>query len=151
MVHNLIAGQLVQLTEDRTGIIRFIGQTTFATGEWIGVELDDPIGKNNGSVKGVKYFQCRPGHGMFLRSSAIIRVLEEPTPRADPPTAVRHEDTIGGRGRAGSRSIQLGRLDVSASRRRDLNDASPTPGGRRLPSFQSNPVRVTRVRLTVRI
>ena len=42
---------------------RYCGTTEFATGIWAGVELDDPDGKNNGSVKGVMYFKCKPNHG----------------------------------------------------------------------------------------
>lgn len=36
----------------KAGVLRFIGVTEFASGEWCGVELDDPIGKNDGSVDG---------------------------------------------------------------------------------------------------
>ena len=32
-----------------------------------GVELDAAVGKNNGSVKGVVYFQCAPNHGLLVR------------------------------------------------------------------------------------
>ena len=35
------------------GVIRFIGTTEFASGEWIGVELKEAKGKNDGSIKGV--------------------------------------------------------------------------------------------------
>ena len=45
------------------GILRFCGQTDFASGEWAGVELDSPVGKNDGSVGGVVYFHCQPKHG----------------------------------------------------------------------------------------
>lgn len=34
------------------GTIRFQGETEFAPGVWVGVELDDQKGKNNGTVKG---------------------------------------------------------------------------------------------------
>jgi dynactin 1 len=49
-----------------TGIIRFMGTTSFAQGEWVGLELDDPKGKNDGSVAGIRYFTCEMGHGLFL-------------------------------------------------------------------------------------
>ena len=54
-------------TTNGTGIVRFVGTTSFATGKWIGVELDGPTGKNNGSVQGKSYFSCRNGYGVFVR------------------------------------------------------------------------------------
>lgn len=36
----------------KAGTLRYVGVTEFATGVWAGVELDDPIGKNDGSVEG---------------------------------------------------------------------------------------------------
>jgi hypothetical protein len=51
--------------------VRFVGPTQFAPGVWIGVELDTPAGKNNGSVQGVPYFFCRPKYGLFLREENI--------------------------------------------------------------------------------
>ena len=38
-----------------------------AKGDWIGVELDEPEGKNNGTVKGKSYFTCAPKHGLIVR------------------------------------------------------------------------------------
>lgn len=32
-----------------------MGPTKFAVGEWCGVELDEPRGKNDGSVEGERY------------------------------------------------------------------------------------------------
>lgn len=52
--------------------IRFNGQTQFAPGIWIGVELESAIGKNNGSVQGHSYFHCKANYGLFLREENVI-------------------------------------------------------------------------------
>lgn len=36
----------------KTGVLKYQGPTHFAGGEWYGVELDEPLGKNDGSVNG---------------------------------------------------------------------------------------------------
>ena len=36
----------------RTGIIRYYGPTQFREGQWVGIELDEPSGKNDGTVEG---------------------------------------------------------------------------------------------------
>lgn len=38
----------------RPGILQYIGETQFASGNWCGVQLDDATGKNDGTVDGVK-------------------------------------------------------------------------------------------------
>eukprot|EP00731_Ephydatia_muelleri_P023176 Em0015g759a len=51
------------------GTIRFVGELQSTTGEWLGVEWDDPTrGKHNGSHEGIHYFTCSvPGSGSFIR------------------------------------------------------------------------------------
>nr|CAG8434267.1 15014_t:CDS:2 [Entrophospora candida] len=61
----------------KIGTVRYVGHTSFASGKWVGVELDEPSGKNDGSVDGTHYFDCRPGHGVFFRASQV-RLLSEP-------------------------------------------------------------------------
>lgn len=49
------------------GTVQYIGRTEFAPGVWLGVELRKPSGKNDGSVNGKRYFNCRPSYGIFVK------------------------------------------------------------------------------------
>lgn len=42
-------------------------------GTWVGIELDAPTGKNDGTVQGIQYFECKPKHGIFVRSDKLIQ------------------------------------------------------------------------------
>nr|XP_033323321.1 CAP-Gly domain-containing linker protein 1 isoform X7 [Megalopta genalis] len=57
----------------KTGVLRYMGTTEFAAGEWCGVELDDPVGKNDGSVGDNRYFECRPKYGLFAPAHKVSR------------------------------------------------------------------------------
>ncbi|XP_027843317.2 CAP-Gly domain-containing linker protein 1 isoform X2 [Aphis gossypii] len=59
----------------KLGILRYRGATQFAPGEWCGIELDDPLGKNNGTVEGIKYFECEDKFGLF---TPIAKVSKSP-------------------------------------------------------------------------
>eukprot|EP01132_Coremiostelium_polycephalum_P001359 gene1359-1716_t len=56
----------------RLGTIEYIGKTEFAPGYWIGVKLDLPLGKNNGTVKGKLYFTCPQNYGSFVKPKNIL-------------------------------------------------------------------------------
>ncbi|KAF8634619.1 hypothetical protein AX15_000824 [Amanita polypyramis BW_CC] len=66
----------------KRGTVRYVGETKFAKGAWVGVEYDEPMGKNNGSVQGEKYFTCRPNYGVFVRQDKI-RVGDFPVEELD--------------------------------------------------------------------
>lgn len=56
----LTLGQRVMVVgKDVKGSVAYVGHPTFATGKWIGVILDEPKGKNNGTVRGHAYFTVR--------------------------------------------------------------------------------------------
>ena len=72
---SFIIGMSVYVDGVKPGRIQFIGETKFGPGEWAGVFLDEPIGKNDGSVMSTRYFTCEPRHGVFSR---LYRLTREP-------------------------------------------------------------------------
>jgi len=62
------------------GTVAFFGKTNFSEGQWIGVVLTEPVGKNDGSVKGHKYFDCPPNHGLFVRAHQVVKATTEAAP-----------------------------------------------------------------------
>ena len=67
-----------------TGTIRFLGEAAICGGNdldqaaaaalstWVGVELTAPVGRNDGSVRGVRYFTCPPQHGLLVRPERLL-------------------------------------------------------------------------------
>ncbi|KAI9347592.1 CAP Gly-rich domain-containing protein [Obelidium mucronatum] len=70
--HKYSVGDRVRVRADgRLATVRHIGETKFAPGIWAGLELDQPVGKHNGTVQGVKYFSCDNNKGVFVAYSNI--------------------------------------------------------------------------------
>ncbi|OJJ76502.1 hypothetical protein ASPBRDRAFT_145460 [Aspergillus brasiliensis CBS 101740] len=117
---DLSPGHVVTLTDGRQATVRFVGSTQFAAGDWIGVELDEPTGKNDGSVQGERYFDCEPGFGMFVRLTAIAAVVEQPA-RPTKPAAAKGNATT-----------------TPASRSRAQSGVTPGPSGLKRPTSLSS-------------
>ena len=79
----------VVVSGTKVGIIQFLGKTEFAEGIWVGVELDQALGKNDGSVKGVRYFTCRPNYGVMAPMSKIVKAGAG----GPPPGTMRRENS----------------------------------------------------------
>ena len=79
---NFQIGDRVIVSNTKHGCIQFLGTTQFAAGEWAGVVLDDILGKNDGSVKGIRYFQCEAKRGVFARPDKLVREPSSSTPKA---------------------------------------------------------------------
>ncbi|XP_038669874.1 CAP-Gly domain-containing linker protein 4-like isoform X4 [Scyliorhinus canicula] len=67
----------LSLLPQQVGTLRFCGTTEFASGQWAGIELDEPEGKNDGSICGIQYFSCPIKYGIFAPLSKISKVPME--------------------------------------------------------------------------
>ncbi|CAE1287383.1 CLIP1 [Acanthosepion pharaonis] len=125
---DFIIGDRVWVGGNKPGVIAFLGETSFAPGEWAGVVLDEMVGKNDGSVAGVRYFQCEPKYGVFARISKLTRTQQTPKTEAGSIPSTANGTPIGGlplsrgvtprSGLAGSRG--------SSTSTSSLNKISPT-------------------------
>jgi dynactin 1 len=68
-------GSIVNTAQGMKGVVRFRGTTSFAPGKWIGIELYEKNGKNDGTVQGVRYFTCPMSYGIFVKPIAIKELL----------------------------------------------------------------------------
>lgn len=56
----------------KRGAVKFIGKIpAIAPGYFVGVQYDEPVGKNDGTVKGARLFSCPPNFGGFLRPDKV--------------------------------------------------------------------------------
>ena len=60
------------------GVLRYIGIAQFAEGVWCGIELNAPRGKNDGSVGGIRYFQCKADFGLFVPLTKVKLEVSHP-------------------------------------------------------------------------
>merc|ERR1719461_2185181 len=70
----IILNACYELTNNRVGVVKFIGKTQFKPGiEWFGVEITKGKGKNNGTVMGTSYFNCKKGQGAFVQLNHFLK------------------------------------------------------------------------------
>ncbi|KAM6477809.1 p150/dynactin-like protein [Trichoderma sp. SZMC 28011] len=133
-------GQTVLLNDGRKAIVRFAGPTHFQVGEWIGVELEEKTGKNDGSVQGERYFDCPMGYGMFVKPMMATIIAQPAAPK--PAAAARKpaarpsgfHPTVG--------RASLSGADASLNKRRpSINAPSPSPVPHHKPSQSSSNLR----------
>eukprot|EP00298_Acanthocystis_sp_HF-20_P002963 c13344_g1_i2.p1 GENE.c13344_g1_i2~~c13344_g1_i2.p1 ORF type:complete len:231 (-),score=101.31 c13344_g1_i2:29-721(-) len=48
------------------GQIKYLGKLHERNGYFVGVQFDLPVGKNDGSVRGQRYFECTANYGLFV-------------------------------------------------------------------------------------
>jgi dynactin 1 len=96
----MVVGSFVELANNGRGVVKFIGKTDFAAGKWIGIELTEPMGKNDGTVLGVRYFSCPDTYGVFVRENQIVAVSQN-SPGSSPRTSTNPPSPRLTRSRAG--------------------------------------------------
>ncbi|KAG1848525.1 dynein associated protein-domain-containing protein [Suillus subalutaceus] len=132
-------GALVEVSAGR-GIVRFSGATSFSSGKWIGIELHEPKGKNDGSLQGLTYFSCKPNHGVFVRPSQVKVINAEPEPQ--PPktqvarTVMSHQRTPS---TGVSRAASLRSNGASGSSSRSSSPVKATPSASTSASAVASP------------
>jgi len=72
----IVVGKRCRLGEDSTrhGVVAYIGEVPEIPnpkGPWIGIVLDEPTGKNDGTVGGRRYFDCPEKRGIFVRPERV--------------------------------------------------------------------------------
>lgn len=55
----------------RRGTVMYNGPLEGKSGIFIGIKYDEPLGKNDGSVQGHRYFTCPPNYGGFVSPLAV--------------------------------------------------------------------------------
>jgi hypothetical protein len=70
------------------GVVKYFGDALFSDGKWVGVELSEEIGRNDGTVQGHRYFTCKPKCGVFVRPSNCVRSSSVPSASASSRSSV---------------------------------------------------------------
>ncbi|KAH8373340.1 hypothetical protein KR009_001152, partial [Drosophila setifemur] len=101
-------GQRVEVTgKNLHGTVAYVGRTSFAAGHWIGVILDEPHGKNNGSIHGSTYFKCPVNCGLFVRAQQLVRIeVDNQKTHEMQREGARTKLTRRGGGGCGGRSVE---------------------------------------------
>ncbi|CAF3799451.1 unnamed protein product [Rotaria sp. Silwood1] len=70
----LVVGDRVVVSGTKYGTLKYLGKIHVAEGIWCGIQLDEPMSKNDGSVSGKRYFTCQQHYGLFSPLARVEKV-----------------------------------------------------------------------------
>eukprot|EP01084_Bolivina_argentea_P183470 316576_1 len=74
----IAVGDMIFLSSDREGVVRFKGKTAFGLGEWYGIEIrSNHKTRHDGLIHGKRYFRCPRNKGVFVRKSLVLDVMDK--------------------------------------------------------------------------
>lgn len=56
------------------GTVKYFGMLHVAHGMWMGIDMDEAVGKHDGTVDGNNYFSAQPDHGVFSRPENVRHI-----------------------------------------------------------------------------
>lgn len=66
--------RIISIAGERRGVVKFVGkikQLDDGEGIWVGIEFDEPVGKNDGLIGNVQIFTCKANHGSFVKPQKV--------------------------------------------------------------------------------
>lgn len=113
------------LKSNLRGVVRYIGPVEGRSEEWVGIELEEPKGSNNGKIGGTRYFYCPENHGLFVKYEKLTRKM---TSVGDSTVHDMFAEAEGRDRRAGRPTAYLPGLQERAGAERHREDESALPG-----------------------
>ncbi|CAF3513773.1 unnamed protein product [Rotaria socialis] len=71
---NLELDDRVIIRGKKYGTLKYIGKFHVDDGIWCGIKLDDPSGKHDGKVDGIRYFKCQHRYGVLVPLHHVEKV-----------------------------------------------------------------------------
>ncbi|KPJ16384.1 Dynactin subunit 1 [Papilio machaon] len=114
--------RVILVAKDVKGTVAYVGYPTFASGRWVGVILDEPKGKNNGTLRGHAYFRCEDNYGVFVRPTQI-QLLDGDDNPVDMTTSTEEPSILKS---SSNRRLSSSRTSLASSRQSLTSYTSPT-------------------------